>query len=261
MEKVLNNYLNVLNKSEIREQIIRAFIFENPATIFKLYDKKIKRILSFIEELDEFFYAGCVYFDPKSRESAFSGLILVSRFRNLFNVAMYHANKHSGRLDKFTDLSHIFSGKPLKDIAKYCSPERIKELENILTSYRPDIISGYWVVEEIIRAYKSEKPVTSIELYDKKIKIISRLIEELKEFFMVGQVSFDPDPPKSTFSGDIYLSRFKNPFDVIMDYASKGNGLKESFADLSGFLVLGKPPKEVAQYCLKERMKKYNLIK
>jgi hypothetical protein len=30
-----------------------------------------------------------------------------------------------------------------------------------------------------------------------------------------------------------------------MDFASKGHGLRESFADLSGFLVLGKPAKEV----------------
>ena len=89
MEKVLNNYLNILNKSEIRERIIKAFRFENPATIFILYDKMIKRIVNFIEELEEFFYAGCVYFDPKSRESAFSGLILISRFRNLFDVATY----------------------------------------------------------------------------------------------------------------------------------------------------------------------------
>jgi len=46
-----------------------------------------------------------------------------------------------------------------------------------------------------------------------------------------------------------------------MEYGSKGHGLRELFADLSGILVLGKPPKEVAQYCLQERMKEHNLIK
>lgn len=261
LEDVLNNYLDVLNKSEIREQIIRAFRFENPATIFKLYDKKINKIVSFIRELEEFFYAGCVYFDPKPDESAFSGLIIISRFRNLFDVATYYANKHNGRLDRFPDLSHILSGKPLKDIAKYCSPERVKELENILTNYRPDIISGYWVVEEITKAYKSEKPVTSIELYGIKTDILEKFIERLKEFFFIGQVSFDPEPLESTFSGDIYVSRFKDPFDVVMNYASKGLGLRESLADLSGFLLLGKPAKEVAQYFLKEHMKVNSIIK
>ena len=259
--EVLSSYRDILDKSRIREQIIKAFRFENPATIFKLYDKKVKRIASFIEELEEFFYAGCVYFDPKPSESAFSGLILISRFRNLFDVATNYANKHDGRLDKFPDLLRIFSGKPLKDIAKYCSPERLKELENILTNYRPDIISGQWVVEEITRAYKSEKPVTSIELYDVKANVLDRFIEELKELFFVGQVSFDPKPRRSNFSGDIYVSRFKNPFDVVMDYASKGHGLREWFADLSGFFVLGKPAEEVAQFFLKEHMKEYNIIK
>lgn len=261
LEEILNDYLDVLSKSEIKEQVIRTFKLENPATIFKLYDKKSKRIASLIEELEEFFFAGCVYFDPKSRGSIFSELILISRFRNLFDVAMYHAVKHNGRLDKFADLYHILSGKPLIDIAKFCSPERIKELEKVLTNYRPDVVSGNWVVEEITRAYKSQKPVTSIELYGVKTDMLEEFIEELKDFFFVGQVYFDAKPHRSEFSGDIFVSRFKNPFDVIMNYASKGHGLKESFADSSGFLVLGETPMEVAKYFLKEHMMEYNIIK
>lgn len=261
LEKALDNYLDILNKSEMREQITRAFNFEIPATIFKLYDKKIKRIASFIEVLERFFYAGCVYFDPRQSESTFSGLILVSRFRNLFDVAKFHAIKHNGKLDRFPDLAHILSGRPLEYIAKYCSPERIKELEKVLTNYRPDIISGQWVVEEITRAYKSEKPVTSIELYDIKANLLKRFIVELEEFFLVGQVSFDPEPAESTFSGDIYVSRFKNPFDIIMKYATKGFDLREWFADLSGIFVRGEKAKGVALYCQKDHMKKFDLVK
>ena len=77
--------------------------------------------------------------------------------------------------------------KNITYIYTYCSPKRIKELENILTNYRPDIISGQWVVEEITRAYKSEKPVTSIELYDVKTNVLDRFIEELKELFLLGR--------------------------------------------------------------------------
>lgn len=45
-----------------------------------------------------------------------------------------------------------------------------------------------------------------------------------------------------------------------MTYANKYNGLLDEFADLSGILF-GYPSKEGADYCLKESLKKYKLIK
>ncbi len=49
-------------------------------------------------------------------------------------------------------------------------------------------------------------------------------------------------------------------FDVAMNYAKKHSGLLDEFADLSGILF-GYSTKEVADYCLEERLKKYDLIK
>jgi hypothetical protein len=62
------------------------------------------------------------------------------------------------------------------------------------------------------------------------------------------------------FSGLIFISRFKNLFDAVMNYAKKHNGLLDEFADLSGILF-GYTPVEVADYCSEERLKKFNLIK
>ncbi len=45
-----------------------------------------------------------------------------------------------------------------------------------------------------------------------------------------------------------------------MNYAKKHNGLLDEFADLSGILF-GYSSKEVAEYCLEERLKKKEIVK
>ena len=139
------------------------------------------------------------------------------------------------------------------------SEERIKKLEKILANY-PDILSEFEIKEQIIKAFKFEKPLTSIELEGEDKEKIAQLMEELDNFFYTGRIYFEPDSQESAFSGLIFISRFKNLFDAAMNYANKHNGLLDEFADLSGILF-GYSPKEVADYCLEERFKKKNLIK
>lgn len=122
------------------------------------------------------------------------------------------------------------------------------------------MLSRKFEVKEIMGAFKSKKPVTSIELYDIRAIMFEKFIEELKEFFFVGQVYFDPNSPRTKFSGDIFVSRSKDLLDVMAYHAKKHNGMSDGFADLSGVLF-GKPIKEVAQYCSQEGLKKFNFIK
>ena len=69
-----------------------------------------------MEELEDFFFVGHTYFEPNSRDFGFSGLIFISRFKNLFDVAMKYANEHNGLLDEFADLSGILFGYSLKEV-------------------------------------------------------------------------------------------------------------------------------------------------
>ena len=85
-------------------------------------------------------------------------------------------------------------------------------------------------------------------------------IEELEEFFFVGQVYFDPELPQSTFSGVVFVSLFKDMLDVMVYYANKHNGMLDAFAGFSGILF-GYSSEEVTQYCSQERLKKFNLLK
>lgn len=257
LESVLVKYSDTLNESGVKDQIIEALKFEKPATSVKLYGEKSKIRARLIEELEAFFFVGEVYFYPKPKKTDLYGLMLISRFRSLFEVATNYNKNFNGRLHTFPNLSKFLYDKSFEEVAEHCSKERIKKLEKVLDDYRYIFTEGE-NREQIIRAFKSEKPVTSIEFCDIKAQVIKRFIEELKEFFLVGQVYFDPESPRTTFSGDVYVSRFKDLLNVMMYYAIKHNGMLDGFADLSGLLV-GYSIKEVAQYCFKERL--YNLIK
>ncbi|GAI45066.1 unnamed protein product [marine sediment metagenome] len=139
------------------------------------------------------------------------------------------------------------------------SEERIKKLEEVLANY-PDILSEFEIKEQIINAFKFEKPLTSIELEGEDKEKVAQLIEELENFFFTGRIYFEPDSQESAFSGLIFISRFKNLFEAAMNYAKKHDGLLDEFADLSGILF-GYSSKEVAEYCSEERLRKYKLLK
>lgn len=139
------------------------------------------------------------------------------------------------------------------------SEERIKKLEKVLAKY-PDILSEFEIKEQIIKAFKFEKPLTSIEFEGENKEKVGQLMEEFENFFFTGCIYFEPDSQEFTFSGLIFISRFKNLFDAAMNYANKHNGLLDEFADLSGILF-GYSVKDVVEYCSEERLRKYKLLK
>ncbi len=137
--------------------------------------------------------------------------------------------------------------------------ERIKKLKKVLANY-PDILSEFEIKEQIIKTFKFEKPLTSIEIESENKEKVAQLMEELENFFFTGHIYFESDSQEFAFSGLIFISRFKNLFEAAMNYAKKHNGLLDEFADLSGILF-GYSSKEVADYCSEERLRKQNLIK
>ena len=137
--------------------------------------------------------------------------------------------------------------------------ERIKALEKVLANY-PDLLSEFGIKDQILQAFKFKKPLTSIEIDTEDNEKVVQLMEELENYFFVDHVYFEPDSQVFVFSGIIFVSRFKNLFDIAMNYANEYNGLLDEFADLSGILC-GISSEEVAEYCSKERLKKFNLIK
>ncbi len=141
----------------------------------------------------------------------------------------------------------------------FVSKERVKKLEKILIIYS-NLLSEFGIKDQIMEAFKFQKPLTSIEVDSEDSERVALFMKEMEHFFFVGHVYFEPDSQEFGFFGLIIISRFKNLFDVAITYAKKHNGLVDEFADLSGILY-GYSPEEIAEYCSKERLKKYNLIK
>ena len=112
--KVLDNGLGAFKNPELKDQLIRPFRFEVPVALIELYDRKTDRRTKLIEDLEQFFFVGEVYFYPEPEERKLFGLILVSRFRNLLDVAMYYAKKYNGQFDRVPDLSRFLFGTPFK---------------------------------------------------------------------------------------------------------------------------------------------------
>lgn len=131
LEKVLAYYPDILSEFEIKDQIIKAFKFEKPLTSIEVDSEDNEKVIQFMKEMEDFFFVGHIYFEPNSREFGFSGLIFISRFKNLFDVAMKYANEHNGLLDEFADLSGILFGSSSKEVAEYCSKDRLKKFNLI----------------------------------------------------------------------------------------------------------------------------------
>lgn len=127
LEKILVNYSDILSEFNIQDQIIKTFIFEKPLTSIEIEGENKDRVAQLIKDLENFFFSGQVYFEPESQELGFSGLILISRFKNLFDVAINYANKHNGLLDEFADISGILFGYSCQEVADYCLKERLKK--------------------------------------------------------------------------------------------------------------------------------------
>lgn len=79
------------------------------------------------------------------------------------------------------------------------------------------------------------------------IKRVPQFIRKLKEFFFVKYTSTE-----------IYISRFRNVVNIPMNKRRKTIGFTGECPDVEG-IVYGKSPKEVAQYCLKEKL--YDTLK
>ena len=210
LENLLDSYPHVFKGPETKDPILRSFKFEINTTLIKLYDRKTERRAKFIEELEEFFFVGETYFYLEPKKSKLFGAIIVSRFKDLFHIAMYNAKKYKGQFEKVPDLSWILFGTPFKKI--FPSQERIKELETILNYYWDyhDIFDDGNAIRDILEAFKSEKPVTSLELTSKEPQVVKTFIDKLKEFFLVSQSHSDLG-----FIGEVFVSHYKNLLDVI----------------------------------------------
>lgn len=258
LENLLNSYPEVFKEPEMKGQIVRSFKFEINTALIKLYEKNTEKMTKLIEELEQFFFVGEMYFYPEPKKSRLFGAIIVSRFKDILNVAIYNAKKYKGQFEKVPDLSWILFGTPFKKISP--SQERIKELKTILVRYRDNqgLFTDGYAVRDILEAFKSEELVTSIQLTNKEAQVVIAFIEDLKDFFKITRSA------SHLHQKIIFVSHYRNLLDTITRYSNDHEGVFERFAGLAGVLLLNSkrhPLENIAFYCFDERLKIYNFIK
>jgi hypothetical protein len=146
-------------------------------------------------------------------------------------------------------------------ITDYLNETKIGDLINFLDRY-PDIVKSYIEGKEdginiypkdlILRTFKLEKPVTSIELQNVKDRSrIQPFINELDKFFFVN-----PTP------SEIHISRFKTMCALANAKANKKYlkdlSLSDKYGDFAG-ISYGKSPIETAKYCINNEL--FSLLK
>ena len=149
--------------------------------------------------------------------------------------------------------------------------EKYKNLEKILKKY-PDILTEMDIVKidkQILEAYTYDKPLTCIEVENGEYERVLQLIAKLKDYFYVIHASYELEPEIRGFEGEIFITRFKNVYDVVKLLVEKdlkdnngmlSKGFIDKYADLFGVLF-GYPPKDVARHCIEKAPKIYHLIK
>jgi len=257
LEILLDSFPDVVREPKERDQIMRSFKFKINAAFIKLFSKRTERREKFIEELGQFFFVGEAYFYLEPKDSKLFGMIIVSRFKDLFDVATYNAKKYKGQFEKVTDLLWILFDTPFK---KICPPqERVKELETFVDYWDyQDIFTDGFAVRDILEAFKSEKPITSLELRRKKPQAVKTFLEGLKKFFTIGKTS------SLLYQKIIFVSHCENLLHTIIYHSDKHEGAFDQFAGLAGVLLLNlkrHPVENIAFYCFDERLKEYHLIK
>ena len=128
----------------------------------------------------------------------------------------------------------------------------LKRYEGLFAEARPDVVTL-----DVVKAYRFEKPLTSIEIYDRKAESVRQFMKALEEYFFVSPTTDSiSDDIGSQFEGLVFVSRFKTLVEVAVEY----EGLSDAVGDLAGVLY-GYPLKSIASYCSKERLKACGLIK
>ena len=95
---ILNVFPKIIGDSESKDGILKTFIFKKPLISIEIYDMSIEAIENFKEILKDYFFIEYVFFHPKSQNAKFSGLIFMSRFKNVLDVAISYAREHRGLL-------------------------------------------------------------------------------------------------------------------------------------------------------------------
>ena len=98
LSDLLKKYENIFNEAGVSELVVEAYEFKKPLTEIEIFDEPYSKVLDLIRELEPFLFVDQVFLkkdgskggkEPKA-SGKYNGLVLVSRFRTLIDVALIY---------------------------------------------------------------------------------------------------------------------------------------------------------------------------
>ena len=80
-----------------------------------------------MKELEEFFFVAYIHVERHHSEE----LLLMSRFRNLVDVAEAYAKDYNGFFDEYSDISGLLFGYSTNEIAQYWLQRKLQKFNLI----------------------------------------------------------------------------------------------------------------------------------
>ncbi|MFX0178451.1 MAG: hypothetical protein ACFE85_19725 [Candidatus Hodarchaeota archaeon] len=121
--EIIEKYEKLYEEIGIEVLILEAFTLDKPLTEIEIRGKKLDDVLSFIDELNDFFYVGSKNSSKKSSE--FDGVVHISRFKSILDISLNYLS------NDFADIRGILFGIPIKEIAEFCTQNELEGLNLI----------------------------------------------------------------------------------------------------------------------------------
>jgi hypothetical protein len=131
LNQILSKYKNIFKDGNTEREVLEAFKFEKPATSIEFRNGDSKKIQSLIDELEELFFVSHAYIPPDKERQTSQDVIFVSRIEYLDEILKYFTEKFEGNYDAFAGVAGLLLKYSPKEIAPYCTSERMKDLEII----------------------------------------------------------------------------------------------------------------------------------
>jgi parallel beta-helix repeat protein len=126
--RIIETYSDLFSEGGIENLILKTYLFQKTFTSIEIFRNDHRRTEEFIDELREFFFVGYV---PYAKAPRNSGQVLISRFKHIFEVGLEYMKRCEGIHDFFSDLFGLLFEYSSREIAQYCSTERLKSLDLI----------------------------------------------------------------------------------------------------------------------------------
>jgi hypothetical protein len=130
LKEIISKNIKIFEDGYTKRDVLEAFKFGKPATSIEFENGDLEKIQSLAQELEEFFFVSQARMPPNEEHGTLD-FIFISRIEYLVEILKYFAEKFEGNYEAFAGVAGLLLRYTPKEIAQYCSTERMKDLKII----------------------------------------------------------------------------------------------------------------------------------